>query len=36
MDYYDYFVCALAVVCGGILGLIMLLDLIEEFRNNEK
>ena len=36
MDYYDVFVCVVAVVCGGILGTIILFDLVEEIKNGRR
>jgi len=33
---YDYFIAAVAVVSGGILGLVILFDLVEEIKNGRK
>lgn len=35
MSEYDYFIAAVAVVGGGILGLVILFDLVEEFKNGK-
>ena len=33
---YDYFTAAVAIVGGGILGLVILFDLVEEIKNGRK
>ena len=36
MTEYDYFIAAVAIVGGGILGLVILFDLAEELKNGRK